>query len=139
VDAVNEVNHTALKAAVKSCQVEVAKFLLDAGASASHQNIYGHNALHCAVSTPSPFSSERQLNCVRLLLNTGHVAVDANDGSGCTALIHAAWFGRGESVELLLEAGADSRLRDQKGRTAADAARERGHFEIAERLERAAS
>jgi uncharacterized protein len=37
-------------------------------------------------------------------------------------------------VELLLQHGADPRLRDEEGRTAADHARAQGHPSLAERL-----
>jgi hypothetical protein len=44
-----------------------------------------------------------------------------------TALMWAAGYGKVECVELLLERGADPRLRDDRGKTARDIAAEQGH------------
>lgn len=43
----------------------------------------------------------------------------------------AAWFGRTEAVRQLLARGADPKLAASDGKTALDAARERGHGEVA--------
>ena len=61
---------------------------------------------------------------VRLLLGKG---VDPNQAydNGLTALMWAAGYGRDETVRALLEAGARADVRDNRGKTAADIARER--------------
>jgi ankyrin repeat protein len=60
---------------------------------------------------------------LRTLLAKG-AALDAADAGGTTALMRAAEFGRAESLEALLKAGANRTLKDRQGRTAADLARE---------------
>jgi hypothetical protein len=134
VDAVNEVHYTALKAAARGMQVEIVRHLLSLGADVSHRDIYGHTALHCAVGSPSfREEAERQAECVRVLLEAGADPNTATQAEG-TPLGSAAWFGCGPSVDLLLKAGADTKRRDDRGRTPADLARERGHEELAARL-----
>lgn len=54
-----------------------------------------------------------------LSLLDGGADINAQDRIGdCTALTHAAWIGRDDFVELLLENGADPNRREQHGRTA---------------------
>lgn len=55
-------------------------------------------------------------------------------GFGFTPLMEAAYNGQVDMVEILLQHGADPRLRDEEGRTAADHARAQGHASLAERL-----
>jgi ankyrin repeat protein len=60
-------------------------------------------------------------------------AVYEND---LTALMWAAGNGRPDTVKALLAAGAKPGLRDNRGKTALDMAREGGHAEAADLLER---
>ncbi|KAI8725461.1 hypothetical protein NCS52_00117200 [Fusarium sp. LHS14.1] len=54
-----------------------------------------------------------------LALLDGGADINAQDRIGdCTALTHAAWIGRDDFVELLLENGADPNRPEQHGRTA---------------------
>jgi ankyrin repeat protein len=76
-----------------------------------------------------------ELDLARALLDRG-VAVNAAPERGTTALHVAAFHGRSELVELLLERGADATARDAVfGGTAAGWAHAGGHPELAERLE----
>jgi ankyrin repeat protein len=133
VDATNEVNHTSLKAAAWNGQLEMIRLLIDRGADVRHRNAHGFTALHCAVGSP-PSDQEHQAKCVQLLLDGG-AEVNAIDNSGGTTLMGAAWFDALPSVELLLRAGADATIKDQKGRTARDLAEQRGHVAIASMLQ----
>lgn len=132
VDATNEVKHTALKAAASNGQFETIRLLINRGADVRHRNAHGFTALHCAVGNPA-YDQQRQSKCVQLLLECG-AEVNAVDNSGGTPLMGAAWFGALQSVELLLRAGADATIKDQKGRTARDLAEQRGHVAIASKL-----
>jgi ankyrin repeat protein len=132
VDATNEVNHTALKAAAWNGQFEMIRLLIERGANVRHRNAHGFTALHCAVGSPA-CDQQRQARCVQLLLERG-AEVDAIDNSGGTTLMSAAWFGALPSVELLLRAGADATIKDQEGRTARDLAEQRGHVAITSKL-----
>jgi ankyrin repeat protein len=60
--------------------------------------------------------------------------VNAVNSSGQTALMLAALRGDDTLVELLLQAGADTRRTDRSGATAADLALRAGHEALAQRL-----
>lgn len=81
-------------------------------------------------------TAARSVPIARLLLEHGAPA-DAGQGAGgdFTPLMEAALNGQTEMVELLLEYGAVAGLRDEKGLTAADHARQSGHHGLAARLE----
>jgi len=132
VDTANKVNFTPLMAAARSYRVDVVAFLLESGADIHRSDIYGNTPLHVAVGEAST-TPEKQAECVHLILKRGAV-VDAQDQSGCTPLMSAAWFGCLPAVHHLLGRGASVRLRDQQGRTAEDLARARSHPEIVELL-----
>ena len=72
----------------------------------------------------------------RLLLERG-APVNARQGTGglgFTPLMEAALNGQTEMVDLLLEHGADRTMRDDKGHTAGDYARQNGHAALADHL-----
>ena len=70
---------------------------------------------------------------VRRLLDLG-MAVDAPDAQGCTALLRAAGGGHRETLELLLERGADPQRAAHTGATPLSAAVSMRQGEIVERL-----
>jgi ankyrin repeat protein len=63
--------------------------------------------------------------------------VDCNerDGEGVTALMSAVRYGTEAAVRLLIDAGALRGAVDKSGKTAADHARTKGRWDLAERLE----
>ncbi|KAM5356809.1 hypothetical protein ACJ41O_003455 [Fusarium nematophilum] len=111
------------------------KLLLEAGAevNAKPAEVAGHTALQAAARHGS-------VEVMKLLMEAG---ADVNAGpaavEGGTALYLAASAGSMEAVEMLLKAGADI-LDDRHslGKTAAELAAEKGHDEVAKRLELAA-
>lgn len=75
-------------------------------------------------------------NVVRVqeLLAFRAMNVNARSATGSTALFYAARNGHTEIIELLLQAGADSSIKNDKGATAADIAHKFGHAESATRF-----
>lgn len=90
---------TPLLWAVQADDAEMARVLLDAGASANAGNRYGITPLWLAATNRSP-------RLVALLLEHGAAAAAALP-HGETALMAAARAGDAESIRLLLDAGAD--------------------------------
>jgi hypothetical protein len=58
------------------------------------------------------------------------IAVDAPYANRLTALMWAAGQGQADVVKLLLERGARADLRDDRGFTAAQIARDAGHAQV---------
>ena len=72
-----------------------------------------------------------ELDILQFLLKKGNVNVNSQEVDGYTILMCAAENGSTESVELLLNQGADKALVDSNGKTAYDYAVERGREENA--------
>ena len=68
-------------------------------------------------------AAEGHADIVKLLLSTG-VDVNRRYANDLTALMWAAGFGRDAVVIVLIDAGADPELKDNRGKTAADIAGE---------------
>ena len=95
--------------------------------------------LECvALINPSPplhqAAYSGNLGAVELLLSTARRRAMPRPRNGS---LHCMWLrsaGTGMCVKTLLDAGADARLRDKYGRTAADWAAAHGHAALTERL-----
>jgi ankyrin repeat protein len=74
-------------------------------------------------------------DCLLALLEAG-TPVNARLANQLTLLMWAAGQGQESTTKLLLEHGADAALRDDRGKTAADIAREAQHPEVLRILER---
>lgn len=61
--------------------------------------------------------------------------VNHQDTEGRTALHHGAMRGHMEIVALLMENGADARITDKNGESAADLARGYGHYDVSELID----
>lgn len=107
---------TPLMAAAYAGQTDMARQLLAKGANAAALDRLQKNAMTYAAGAGNT-------EIVKLLLVQG---VDANAvyQNDLTALMWAAGFGKTDTVRVLLAAGANPALRDNRGKTAADMARE---------------
>jgi ankyrin repeat protein len=126
VNALNAAGESALMMAALKGQADWSRRLIDQGAKVDQT---GWSPLHYAATGPEPA-------VVKLLLDRG-AAIDAPSPNGTTALMMAAQYGVEASVELLLARGADPRVRNEKGLSAADFARLARRDALASRLERA--
>ena len=87
----------------------------------------GNQPLHAALALG------QDAQTITLLIQHG-ANVNAKQMGGYTALHQAASGGKAEAVEALLAAGADTSIRCDRDKTAADYALEKGHTALAERL-----
>jgi ankyrin repeat protein len=112
----------------------VVDLLLAAGANPTVRD----QSLHC---TPRAFGNCAPANWGFAFLLRQRLAADpslAVINDGVTGPLHeAARSGDMETVRLLLDAGADSRLRNSDGRTPGEIAEELGHATVAELLRQA--
>ncbi len=92
-------------------------------------NEAGFTALHYACSGPD--------NGVSAWLITQGAELDARSPNGSTPLMLAAGYGSPDSVDVLLQAGADPGLLNDKGLSAADFAQRSGRPELARRIQQA--
>eukprot|EP00941_MAST-03F_sp_MAST-3F-sp1_P002818 g2818.t1 len=86
----------------------------------------GHTALMQAIR------SERDAKSLRNMANVGYINVQ--DDHGATALMFAATKGTKDTVELLVQKGANADLRYKDGRTALIIAAQKGYVEVAKLL-----
>jgi ankyrin repeat protein len=107
---------------------DVTRALIAAGASATVSESSGINLLHWAALTNHP-------EVVPPLVEAG-ASVNATDEFNYTPLMYAATidFGDAEVVRALLKAGADPKIRNDKGRTALEQARYYRHSVLAAAL-----
>ncbi|KAG6519669.1 protein VAPYRIN-like [Zingiber officinale] len=77
-----------------------------------------------------------QAMCVRELVERWGADRDARSRDGRTALYRAASNGDTATVAVLLELGADPSIATARGRTPLDVARDKGHEDVVELLER---
>ena len=128
------VDATPLFRAAKAVDLVVMRLLLDKGADAAHVLKDGSTPLMAAAGIgPKIFMADEEkreptdderLQAVELCLNHGADmnAVETADAGGSTALHIAAAKGSDRIVQLLLEHGAKTDIKDKQGRTALDVA-----------------
>ncbi|QEZ47440.1 ankyrin repeat domain-containing protein [Cupriavidus oxalaticus] len=164
--AADERGRSALQAAVQSHHVEVARMLMLAGADVNHKDADANSPFLLAAASGQAeivrlalahgadlgstdrydgtalivASQQGHVEVVKLLLKAG-IAVDHVNNLGWTALLEAVVLGDGstryeETVQLLLDAGADANLADREGVTPTRHARERGYKTMVKMLMR---
>jgi ankyrin repeat protein len=123
IDGANVNGETPLMMAALRGNTAVAKTLLARGAKVNRE---GWSPLHYAASGEST-------ELVALLLEKG-AQIDARSPNGTTPLMMAARYGAIDSADLLLRSGADARLTNERGMTAADFAAGAGREALVARL-----
>lgn len=119
---------TPLMAASFAGKAEIVQSLLAAGARPEPQDrVKKTAATYAAAQGCTP--------CLEALSRAGTSLAARLDG-GLTLLMWAAGYGREDTVRFLLQRGADPGLRDERGKTAEDIARENGHTAVAQALRR---
>ncbi|WP_245858792.1 ankyrin repeat domain-containing protein [Chryseomicrobium excrementi] len=115
-------------------KTEILKYMIE-NAEPNHTvvNRYGGNAL-------IPAAEKGHLENVKILLEDGKADIDHQNNFGYTALIEAVALTDGselyqEIVQELLNYNANKELRDNRGKTALDYAKEMGYTEMVKLLE----
>ena len=122
----NNANETALMFAAIRCDLSAAKALIERDAAINHT---GWVPLHYAASCRASNATD----LVHLMLEH-HAYIDAESPNGSTPLMLAAQYGRFETVRLLVEAGADVAIRNQRDLTAVDFAALRDNPDVKQYL-----
>lgn len=128
VNRLNQVAESALMMAALRGELEWCQRLVERGA---HVNKTGWTPLHYAATSG-------HVGIIQLLLDR-HAFIDARSPNGTTPLMMAARYGSEEATRLLMQAGADPTLRNERELSAADFARSVGRDALAQALERYAS
>lgn len=126
VEVRNSRGESALMMAALKGHLAIARRLI---AREAEVNKTGWTPLHYAATNPEPSSMEM----TRLMLEH-HAYIDASSPNGTTPLMMAARYGNPDVVALLLAEGADASLRNQKGLSAIDFAREANRPAVAEAI-----
>jgi ankyrin repeat protein len=121
VDARTDKDETPLMLAALKGHTELVRKFVDKGADV---NKTGWTPLHYAATSG-------HLVIMQMLLDE-HAYIDAESPNGTTPLMMAAHYGSTAAVKLLLEAGADPRLKNELGLTAIDFANRASRPEAAE-------
>ena len=119
VDARNAVDESPLMMAALKGHLALALRLIERGADV---NKPGWTPLHYA-------ATGGQVAVIQLLLDK-HAYIDAESPNGTTPLMMAAQYGTLASVKALMEAGADTALKNQLGQTARDFAQRGGRQDV---------
>ncbi len=120
---------TALMLAAFNGHKEIVSILIAAGAKVDTLDATGRNALMYASTGPNP-------DIAKTLIDCGVNVNVADSDEKWTALMFAAAEGCGDVVRVLLDNGADSSTKDVDGDNAATFARQRGHSDLADLLEK---
>jgi hypothetical protein len=160
IDSRNRLGESALIIVLKKDRADLAALLLDAGANVNQAALNGITPLMAAAyggheaivkrllaqgADPHPVdrlnktamvyaAGEGRTGIVQMLVVAG-IAPDEVYANDLTALMWAAGYGKTATVQALLDAGADRTRRDNRGKTAADIAREQGFSETAALLQ----
>ena len=110
LDVIDRCGFSCLYNACYSKQIDVVKYLLDGGADPNGIDKYGNNCLHAACY------GMVEIQILEMVLNAG-AHIDVQSRSGNTPFIYACRFGDRASIKLMLDKGADWRLKNKKGQT----------------------
>ena len=79
-------------------------------------------------------ASSSHVEVIKILLKYGPNELNSRDNRGNTALHYGARMGKMESIDILIECNANRTIKNRKGLTAEDEARENGHLIVANRI-----
>ncbi|WP_264735341.1 ankyrin repeat domain-containing protein [Wolbachia endosymbiont (group A) of Rhinocyllus conicus] len=115
--------------AVKSGDLNKVIGLFNRGANINAENEYGKKPIHIAAESDYK-------NIIEFLLSKEGVGVNDTDEQGHTPLHWASWSGHLDMVEYLVGNGADINAKCKAGKTTLDIARDKGHNNVIDYLEK---
>ena len=128
VNTKDALGRTPLHIAAEKGYGDVAVFLVENGADVNITDANGNTPLIFIIHKTGNLEITKQLIAKGAVIN-------AQNRTGETALMYAAWRGHSEIVEFLLEHRADATLRNRQGDTALTLAESRGHLDIVQMLQ----
>lgn len=128
VDGKNSDGNTPLFWAAYHGHEEAVSWLLEKRADPNVRYVSGRSVL-------SPVCMHGYSGILKMLLDAGAKPIYTCHADGETPLMIAAYNGRYDCVEVLLEAGADPYVKDKHGNTALSFAKDCGHEEIVKLLQ----
>lgn len=132
VNMTDVTGNTAMHYAVSNGNFDVVSILLDSKVcNINKMNSAGYTCIMLVALTKVKSETHRQV--VRRLFHMADVNIRAKQ-HGQTALMLAVSHGRIDTVELLLESGADINIQDEDGSTALMCAAEHGYIDIVKLL-----
>ncbi|XP_073993941.1 KN motif and ankyrin repeat domain-containing protein 2 kank isoform X2 [Rhodnius prolixus] len=132
VNMTDVTGNTAMHYAVSNGNFDVVSILLDSKVcNINKMNFAGYTCIMLVALTKVKSETDRQV--VRRLFHMADVNIRAKQ-HGQTALMLAVSHGRIDTVELLLESGADINIQDEDGSTALMCAAEHGYIDIVKLL-----
>ncbi len=138
IDEETDEGITPLMAAAMRADTQVVAYLLQRGAKVNAQTVSGNTAVMFASDGRNEYSrdmtmTDRMAECIEVLANAGADLDLAND-SGATALHWATTGFSAQPVGVLLQHGANPRLRAQDGSTPLGNARAQDHEKMIQDL-----
>lgn len=128
VDGKGQDGSTPIRCAVQEGHSRVVEILLSKGASMLDKDEDELTVLHCA-------AGEGHYAIVTIILGKSPWLANEQSRSGWSPLHSAAVMGHAQVVGLLLESGANPRLKNNQGKTAGDLAKERNKLEVSRKIE----
>jgi len=147
INLTNKDNDTVLILACKNGNTEIVELLLQANANINHQNNKGNTALMLAVNCPNKIfmNDKEEIIDQKTIKNsqyrhtiTGrneHWFIGSTEDEKSMKVFIKTLYGKVEIVELLLEAGVETDLKNEEGKTALMIARKFERHEIVQIIE----
>lgn len=131
----NMYGNTSLHEAVREDFLGLAKRLIESDANVNIQNHKGSSPLHflCYSSKEETSDIRASHDILRALISNG-ANIDAKDKEGLTPFLVCCASGRDDLIDILVELGADTTIRDNHHRVAADIAKFYHHGDIESRF-----
>jgi hypothetical protein len=112
INAVDSNGHSPLRIAIDTDQLDIVKILADGGANPFLEAIDNRS--------PAEIAFSKGINSIRAMFSGN--AINATDNSSNTILHHAARFGTPETIQVLIELGANKTIRNIISETPMDIA-----------------